>query len=237
MAPSSSSTRQRPAGPSPIPAAWRRSCASCSTTRCVSRRRRARSRSACPHPLQPPRSLCATTGLAWPATTPNASSSASSAAAMPAARPASASDSRSAASSRSAWTPGWTSCARRWAPDSCWRSSPRRQRPWRTHEEGGAGVLDRGRQGHLRHELERRRRPGDALSRYQLLERAWDYDYENRSNVLDIYVRYLRDKIDRPFDVASFETVRGPATACAPRATSRTPIFLPAANEGTIRKV
>ena len=53
------------------------------------------------------------------------------------------------------------------------------------------------------------RRPGDVLSRYQLLERAWDYDYENRSNVVDVYVRYLRDKIDRPFDVASIETVRG----------------------------
>jgi len=53
------------------------------------------------------------------------------------------------------------------------------------------------------------RRPGDVLSRYQLLEQAWDYDYENRSNVVDVYVRYLRDKIDRPFDVASIETVRG----------------------------
>jgi two-component system OmpR family response regulator len=53
------------------------------------------------------------------------------------------------------------------------------------------------------------RRPGDVLSRFQLLERAWDYEYENRSNVVDVYVRYLRDKIDRPFDVESIETVRG----------------------------
>ncbi|MGZ5348436.1 MAG: response regulator transcription factor, partial [Solirubrobacterales bacterium] len=43
------------------------------------------------------------------------------------------------------------------------------------------------------------RRPGEVLSRYQLLEHAWDYDYENRSNVVDVYVRYLRQKIDRPF--------------------------------------
>ncbi len=53
------------------------------------------------------------------------------------------------------------------------------------------------------------RRPREVLSRYQLLEHAWDYDYENRSNVVDVYVRYLREKIDRPFDAESIETVRG----------------------------
>ena len=53
------------------------------------------------------------------------------------------------------------------------------------------------------------RRPGEVLSAYQLLEHAWDYDYENRSNVVQVYVRYLREKIDRPFGVESIETVRG----------------------------
>jgi two-component system OmpR family response regulator len=53
------------------------------------------------------------------------------------------------------------------------------------------------------------RRPGQALSRYQLLEHAWDYAYENRSNVVDVYVRYLRGKIDRPFGRHTLETVRG----------------------------
>jgi two-component system OmpR family response regulator len=53
------------------------------------------------------------------------------------------------------------------------------------------------------------RRPGQALSRLQLLEHAWDFAYENRSNVVDVYVRYLREKIDRPFDTDSIETVRG----------------------------
>ena len=53
------------------------------------------------------------------------------------------------------------------------------------------------------------RRPGEVLSRYQLLEHAWDYDYENRSNVVDSYVRHLRGKVDRPFGVESIETVRG----------------------------
>jgi len=53
------------------------------------------------------------------------------------------------------------------------------------------------------------RRPGDVLSRLQLLEHAWDYAYETRSNVVDVYVRYLREKIDRPFGRRSLETVRG----------------------------
>lgn len=53
------------------------------------------------------------------------------------------------------------------------------------------------------------RRPGHVLSRLQLLEHAWDYAYETRSNVVDVYVRYLREKIDRPFGRSSLETVRG----------------------------
>jgi two-component system OmpR family response regulator len=53
------------------------------------------------------------------------------------------------------------------------------------------------------------RRPGQVLSRLDLLEHAWDYAYENRSNVVDVYVGYLRAKIDRPFGRHSIETVRG----------------------------
>ena len=52
-------------------------------------------------------------------------------------------------------------------------------------------------------------RPGQVLSRLDLLEHAWDDAYENRSNVVDVYIRYLRDKIDRPFGADSIETVRG----------------------------
>ena len=66
------------------------------------------------------------------------------------------------------------------------------------------------------------RRPGRVLSRYELLEGAWDMDYENRSNVVDVYVRYLRDKIDRPFGVESIETVRGAGYRLRP-ARSRPP--------------
>ena len=53
------------------------------------------------------------------------------------------------------------------------------------------------------------RRPGHVLTRSQLLDQAWEYDFEHRSNVIDVYIRYLRRKIDVPFGVKSLETVRG----------------------------
>ena len=53
------------------------------------------------------------------------------------------------------------------------------------------------------------RRPGQVLTRLQLLEGAWDMAFESRSNIVDVYVRYLREKVDRPFGRTSIETVRG----------------------------
>ncbi len=53
------------------------------------------------------------------------------------------------------------------------------------------------------------RRPGEVLSRLELLEHAWDFAYEARSNIVDVYIRRLRDKIDRPFGRSSIETVAG----------------------------
>ena len=53
------------------------------------------------------------------------------------------------------------------------------------------------------------REPGVVLSRFDLLEAAWEGAYENRSNVVDQHVRVLRDRVDRPFGVNSIETVRG----------------------------
>ena len=53
------------------------------------------------------------------------------------------------------------------------------------------------------------REPGAALSRLHLLEHVWDGAYENRSNVVDVYVRYLREKIDLPFGTDSIEAIRG----------------------------
>jgi len=53
------------------------------------------------------------------------------------------------------------------------------------------------------------RRPGEVLSRVELIERAWDLAYESRSNVVDVYIRRLRRKLDEPFGTTSLETVRG----------------------------
>jgi two-component system OmpR family response regulator len=53
------------------------------------------------------------------------------------------------------------------------------------------------------------RNAGAVLTRDQLLGGAWDLAFETRSNVVDVYVRYLREKIDRPFGCESLETVRG----------------------------
>jgi two-component system OmpR family response regulator len=49
------------------------------------------------------------------------------------------------------------------------------------------------------------RRPGEVLPRFELLEHVWDGSYENRSNVIEVYVGYLRDKLDHD----AIETVRG----------------------------
>ena len=53
------------------------------------------------------------------------------------------------------------------------------------------------------------RNPGQVLSHLQLLDAAWDFGYEHRSNVVEVYIRYLRERIDRPFGIHSIETVRG----------------------------
>jgi two-component system, OmpR family, response regulator len=53
------------------------------------------------------------------------------------------------------------------------------------------------------------RRSGKELTQSQLLDAAWDLGYGQRSNVVEVYVRYLREKIDRPFGIRSIETVRG----------------------------
>ena len=53
------------------------------------------------------------------------------------------------------------------------------------------------------------RRPGQVLSRFDLLEVVWAGDFDHRSNVVDVAVRRLRDKIDRPFGTESIQTVRG----------------------------
>lgn len=53
------------------------------------------------------------------------------------------------------------------------------------------------------------RHPGEVLTRTRILEHVWDFAYDGDSNVVDVYVRYLREKIDRPFKLDSIQTVRG----------------------------
>jgi two-component system OmpR family response regulator len=53
------------------------------------------------------------------------------------------------------------------------------------------------------------RRPGEVLTRTQILEHVWDFGFEGDSNVVDVYIRYLREKVDRPFGLVTIETVRG----------------------------
>jgi two-component system, OmpR family, response regulator len=53
------------------------------------------------------------------------------------------------------------------------------------------------------------RHPGEVLSRTRLIEHVWDFAFEGDSNVVDVYIRYLREKVDRPFGRDSIETVRG----------------------------
>jgi two-component system OmpR family response regulator len=83
------------------------------------------------------------------------------------------------------------------------RLDPAAHRAWR-----GATELDLSAKEFALLEL-LMRRPGNVLTRGQLLEGAWDMSYERRSNVVDVYIRYLREKIDRPFGSDTIETVRG----------------------------
>jgi two-component system, OmpR family, response regulator len=81
------------------------------------------------------------------------------------------------------------------------RLDPASHRVWR----GGTEIELSQKEFSLLHTF--MRRPGEVLSRFYLLEHAWDNDYENRSNVIDVYVRNLREKVDRPFKMKGIETV------------------------------
>jgi two-component system OmpR family response regulator len=53
------------------------------------------------------------------------------------------------------------------------------------------------------------RRPGQVLSKAELIEHVWDFTFDADSNVVEVYVGYLRQKIDRPFGRQSLRTSRG----------------------------
>jgi len=77
----------------------------------------------------------------------------------------------------------------------------------RTVDRGGAALALSNREFALLHEF--MRRPGDTLSRSHLIEHVWDIAYDGGSNLVDVYLRHLRDKIDRPFGRDTLRTVRG----------------------------
>src|SRR5206468_3136381 len=53
------------------------------------------------------------------------------------------------------------------------------------------------------------RHPDEVLTRQVILEHVWDFAYDGVSNVVDVYIRYVREKVDRPFGRSTIETVRG----------------------------
>jgi two-component system OmpR family response regulator len=53
------------------------------------------------------------------------------------------------------------------------------------------------------------RRKGEVVSKREVLDNVWDSDFEGDSNIVEVYVRHLRNKLDRPFDRAAIETLRG----------------------------
>ena len=77
----------------------------------------------------------------------------------------------------------------------------------RTVSRGDAAISLTPRQFALLELLLRHR--GEVLSRTTIIDHVWDFAYDGTSNVVDVYIRYLRDKVDRPFGRHSIETVRG----------------------------
>jgi DNA-binding response OmpR family regulator len=67
------------------------------------------------------------------------------------------------------------------------------------------------------------RRPGQVLSREQILSAIWDYAFEPGSNIVDVYIRYLRRKIDHPGEPSLITTVRGAGYRFDPPTTASTP--------------
>jgi DNA-binding response OmpR family regulator len=53
------------------------------------------------------------------------------------------------------------------------------------------------------------RHKGDVVSKRDILEHVWDYDFEGDPNIVEVYIRRLRNKLDRPFNRQAIETMRG----------------------------
>jgi DNA-binding response OmpR family regulator len=53
------------------------------------------------------------------------------------------------------------------------------------------------------------RQQGNVVSKREILDHVWDYDFEGDPNIVEVYVRRLRQKIDQSIDQGSIDTVRG----------------------------
>ncbi len=53
------------------------------------------------------------------------------------------------------------------------------------------------------------RRKGEALAKSEILAHVWDFDFEGDPNIVEVYIRHLREKLDRPFKRDALQTVRG----------------------------
>lgn len=53
------------------------------------------------------------------------------------------------------------------------------------------------------------RRPGQVVSKSEILDHVWDPNYEGPANVVEVYIGYLRRKLDAPFGTETIQTVRG----------------------------
>lgn len=83
------------------------------------------------------------------------------------------------------------------------RVDPAARRAWR----GDVELVLTSRELSLLEFLIRRR--GEALSKRAILEHVWDYDFEGDPNIVEVYVRRLRNKLDRPFGRSAIQTLRG----------------------------
>jgi two-component system OmpR family response regulator len=83
------------------------------------------------------------------------------------------------------------------------RLDPASKRVWRAGEEIEVTTRERALLDFLL------RRKGEVVSKREILDHVWDYDFEGDPNIVEVYVRHLRNKLDRPFGRGAIETVRG----------------------------
>ncbi len=83
------------------------------------------------------------------------------------------------------------------------RLDPAARRAWRGEEELSLTAREHALLAFLM------RHPGDVVSKQQILDAVWDVAFDGDPNIVEVYVRHLRNKIDRPFGRGAIETLRG----------------------------